>query len=49
MELNLLYEKGGDKLSTYEAFDVILNFGILIFTMLAFITSLIFYLNAKKR
>lgn len=36
-------------MSTYEALDVMLNFGILLFTMLAFITSLIFYLNAKKR
>ncbi|WP_445669435.1 putative holin-like toxin [Paenibacillus sp. FSL R7-0198] len=36
-------------MSTYEALDVMLNFGILIFTMLAFITSVIFFINAKKR
>ncbi|MFL0376918.1 putative holin-like toxin [Paenibacillus amylolyticus] len=36
-------------MSTYEALDVMLNFGIFIFTMLAFITSVIFFLHAKKR
>jgi hypothetical protein len=36
-------------ISTYEALDVMLNFGIFIFAMLAFITSVIFFINAKKR
>ncbi|WP_445670706.1 putative holin-like toxin [Paenibacillus sp. FSL R7-0026] len=36
-------------MTTYEAIDMMLNFGIFIFALLAFIASLIFYLNAKKR
>ncbi|WP_434060097.1 putative holin-like toxin [Paenibacillus amylolyticus] len=36
-------------MTTYEAIDMMLNFGIFIFALLAFIVSLIFYLNAKKR
>lgn len=36
-------------MSTYETLDVMLNFGIFLFTMLAFITSLIFFLYTKKR
>ncbi|WP_433583416.1 putative holin-like toxin [Paenibacillus amylolyticus] len=49
MKLHLIYKKGGDEMSTYEALDVMLNFGTFIFAMLAFITSVIFFVNAKKR
>lgn len=36
-------------MSTYEALDVMINFGIFIFTMLVFITSIIFFLHKKQR
>ncbi|WP_415841544.1 putative holin-like toxin [Paenibacillus xylanexedens] len=41
---NNLYQRGGEKVSTYEALDVMLNFGILIFAMLAYLRS-----TTKKR
>lgn len=36
-------------MSTYEALDVMLNFGTLLLTMLAFIISVLAFVITKKR
>ncbi|SDC87535.1 MULTISPECIES: putative holin-like toxin [Paenibacillus] len=36
-------------MSTYESLTVMLNFGSLILTLLAFIISILAFMNAKKR
>ncbi|WP_405153154.1 putative holin-like toxin [Paenibacillus sp. FSL K6-0108] len=36
-------------MSTYEALMVMLTFGLVIFSLLAFVFSVIFFINAKNR